>query len=251
MILNALVAAPQISLPTGGDVNTLMLVRWLHFVAGILWIGLLYFFVLVNMRFVRELDPATRSRVIPTLMPRVLWWFRWGSVVTVLTGLWYWMKIVGSDGRNGVAAGLENVSTGWAINSFFLIWTMAFVVYMGVLMSPLGKNSVAVGLTAAVVVIAASWFYLSTNQNGWESNRLLAIGIGGGLGWFMLFNVWGIVWRAQKKMIRWTVEGRTDTPEFAKQARLTKMAAATNFVLSFPMLFFMGAASHYIIFVQR
>jgi uncharacterized membrane protein len=104
----------------------------------------------------------------------------------------------------------------------------------------------------ALVVIASAWLYLALNAHGWESNRLLAIGIGGGLGWFMLLNVWGIVWRMQKKLIRWTAEsaanGTAMPPEAARLARLAQLAARTNFVLSFPMLLMMAVASHYPIF---
>ncbi len=94
------------------------------------------------------------------------------------------------------------------------------------------------------------------NQHGWESNRALAIGIGGGLGWFMMLNVWGIIWRMQKKIIRWTedqCQGRRAgiPPEAAKLARLAFLCSRINFWLSFPMLFFMGAASHYIVFAAK
>jgi uncharacterized membrane protein len=68
----------------------------------------------------------------------------------------------------------------------------------------------------------------------------------------MLLNVWGIVWRMQKKLIRWTAEsaanGTPMPPEAAKLARLAQLAAQTNFVLSFPMLLMMAVASHYPIF---
>src|SRR5258707_11751347 len=91
----------DVSLPTDFNTNLLMLFRWFHFIAGITWIGLLYFFNLVNVPFMKELDPATKSKVLPALMTRALWWFRWGSVVTVLMGFAYWGSIVASDARNG------------------------------------------------------------------------------------------------------------------------------------------------------
>ncbi len=75
----------------------LIALRWVHFVAGITWVGLLYFFNLVNIPFQRELDAKTKLTVVPNLMPKALWWFRWSSVVTVLAGIAYWMHIVGSD----------------------------------------------------------------------------------------------------------------------------------------------------------
>src|SRR5919108_2713752 len=120
----------HVALPQDGATNVLMLLRWIHFLGGITWIGLLYFFNLVNVPFMKEVDAPTRSRVVPLLMTRALWWFRWASVVTVLAGISYWMNIVTTDAHNGGA------SPGRAIWSFFLIWTVAFAIEMGALMSP-------------------------------------------------------------------------------------------------------------------
>jgi uncharacterized membrane protein len=246
---------PQFEYPGTGE-TVLIFLRWIHFVAGIIWIGLLYFFVLVNTRFLQDLDPKQRGMVVPKLMPKALWWFRWSSVVAVLAGLAYWGHIVGSDAAAASAVG-EPASVGRVMGTFFLIWTLVFAVEMGILMSPaevLRKGAV-MGVIMAIVILAAAYFYLSLNQQGWESNRALSIGIGGGLGWFMMLNVWGIVWRMQKRIIRWTEESAakgTPMPEqAAKMARLSLLCSQVNFWLSFPMLFFMGAASHYAMFASR
>jgi uncharacterized membrane protein len=81
---------------------------------------------------------------------------------------------------------------------------------------------------------------------------LLSIGVGGGIGWFMMFNVWGLAWRMQKRMIGWMEQNALNgapLPEKAAHfARLTFLTLRLNFWLSFPMLFFMGAASHYTMF---
>jgi len=253
--LMGLFAVPQIDFP-GGEVAVLMVLRWIHLIAGITWVGLLYFFTLVNMPFLQELDTKSRGIVVPKLMPRALWWFRWSAVVTVLVGIAYWMHIVASDARYASVTG-EPVSPGMMFGSFFVLWTLAFAIEMGALMSPaegLRKGPV-LGVIVAIAVMGASYAFLALNRNGWESNRGLAIGIGGGLGWFMLLNVWGIIWRMQKKMIRWTdanaTHGTAMPPEAAKAARLTMLCARVNFVLSFPMLFFMGAASHYAMFLGK
>jgi len=253
--LGTVLGAPQIQFPGGAD-TTLMLMRWVHFVAGITWMGLLYFFNLVSLPFVRELDAKSRGIVVPKLMSRALWWFRWSAVVTVLVGFGYWNRIVAIDAQNATAAG-ETASAGAMIGSFFGLWTMAFLIEMGILMSPAKalKKGPVLGMIMAVVIFAAAWCFLALNQHGWESNRALAIGIGGGLGWFMLLNVWGIVWRMQKKLIRWTEANATDgTPMPAEAARLSRLvflSSRLNFWLSFPMLFFMGAATHYIMFAGR
>src|SRR6201991_2573523 len=71
-----------------------IILRWLHFVAGITWIGLLYFFNLVNVNFQKGLDADTKKKVNPKLLGRALWYFRWGAVVTVLAGLMYYAMVI-------------------------------------------------------------------------------------------------------------------------------------------------------------
>jgi uncharacterized membrane protein len=245
---------PQVDFP-GGEQAALMLMRWIHLVSGITWIGLLYFFNLVNAPFLSTLDAENRKVVVPNLMPKALWWFRWSSVVTVLVGIAYWMHIVVTDVNNAIAGG-QQVSPARVFSSFFLIWTSAFVIEMGLLMSPLEviKNVPSMVVLAGMVLLAGAWLFLSLNHQGWESNRALAIGIGGGLGWFMMLNVWGIVWRMQKKIIHWTeaaAKGAEMPAGAPRAARLSSLTARVNFWVSFPMLFFMGAASHYIMFVTH
>ena len=63
-----------------------MIARWLHVIAGIAWIGHLYFFNLVNVPLQGVLDDAAKKAVNPKLLPRALWWFRWGAMVTFLAG---------------------------------------------------------------------------------------------------------------------------------------------------------------------
>ena len=67
--------------------NLNLLVRWIHVIAGITWIGHLYFFNFVNVPLQAALDDAAKKAVNPKLMPRALWWFRWGAMITFLAGL--------------------------------------------------------------------------------------------------------------------------------------------------------------------
>src|SRR3954454_25264646 len=90
--------------PSGAEISHIIL-RWLHFVAGITWIGLLYFFNLVNVPLQKKLDADTKKKVNPLLLSKALWYFRWGSVVTVFAGLTYYaMYILAVEAR---AAGLK------------------------------------------------------------------------------------------------------------------------------------------------
>ena len=67
--------------------NLHLLFRWLHVIAGIIWVGHLYFFNFVNVPLQAVLDDAGKKAVNPKLMPRALWWFRWGAMITFIAGL--------------------------------------------------------------------------------------------------------------------------------------------------------------------
>ena len=117
-------------------------------------------------------------------------------------------------------------------------------------MKELDKGPVLAVIYAIVIIIAA-WLFLSWNNHGWESNRLLSIGIGGGIGWMMLLNLWGVIWRTQKGLIQWRKDNAADgtpIPETKYMARQAFLVSRSNAWLSVPMLFFMGAASHYPLF---
>jgi len=246
--------SPVFSFPSGIDTNIFMLLRWAHFIAGVTWLGLLYFFNLVNVPFMKELDGATKSKIFPSLMLHALWWFRWASLVTVLAGLIYWMRAVGNDARNAEAAIGTTASPGMAIGSFFVIWTVVFaLIYALIMVAPkklaILNNGSVLGVSVALLVALGAYLYLSVNSHGWESNGTLAIGVGGGIGWILFMNVWGVIWRINKKLIRWNQDfAANGTPIPAEAAALTRigfLASRTNFWLSFPLLFLMGAASHW------
>jgi uncharacterized membrane protein len=244
--LCATLFSPSIMPAESGVATTLMIFRWIHFLAGITWIGLLYFFNLVNVPFMKEMDAAAKAKIVPSLMPRALWWFRWSAVITVLAGWAYWSQIVGSDARNGGG------SAGHTHMTFFLIWTIVFLIeYVCIMVVKINKGPVLATIVI-VLVAAGAYLFLDLNQQGWQSSRLQSIGIGGGLGWVMMLNVWGIIWRNNKKVINWTREfaksGTAIPAESAGLGRMGFLASRTNAWLSIPMLFFMGAASHYPIF---
>jgi uncharacterized membrane protein len=66
------------------------LLRWLHFLAGVTWIGLLYYFNFVQTPFFATAEPPVRSGMVAGgLLNRALWWFRWGAMITLITGVLY------------------------------------------------------------------------------------------------------------------------------------------------------------------
>ncbi len=67
--------------------NFHLFARWFHVFFGIIWIGMLYFFNWVNIPFQASIDDATKKGANIQLMPRALWWFRWGAMMTLIAGL--------------------------------------------------------------------------------------------------------------------------------------------------------------------
>ncbi|HLJ42333.1 MAG TPA: hypothetical protein VKT50_12665, partial [Candidatus Acidoferrales bacterium] len=98
--------APHFSFPQGAVTNEEIVLRWIHFVSGIIWIGLLYFFNLIGGPAMKSLDDATRKKVYPVLMSRAMTWFRWSALVTVLVGLRYYMILLQADAENAGHPGL-------------------------------------------------------------------------------------------------------------------------------------------------
>jgi uncharacterized membrane protein len=70
-----------------GEFIQLGLGRWLHILAGVMWIGLLYYFNFVQVPSFADFEAGPRTEAIRKLVPRALWWFRYGALLTVLSGV--------------------------------------------------------------------------------------------------------------------------------------------------------------------
>ncbi|HEX8187159.1 MAG TPA: urate hydroxylase PuuD [Pyrinomonadaceae bacterium] len=238
--------------PSGSEIVRILF-RWAHFVGGITWIGMLYFFNLVNVNFMKALDAPTKKVVVPNLMPKALWYFRWGAVVTVIAGLGYYaMYILRGDVINANSDG-AGANTWLILIVWLLIAAAAWAVFAFVLLPNLNKDGkILAAATAALVIamaVALIWFLdsqLTGRRDHWASNKTLSIGIGGALGVIMLLNVWGIIWPAQKRIIAATAAGTAPDAALARRAFL---ASRANAWLSLPMLWFMGTShGDYIMF---
>src|SRR5215813_5445519 len=86
--------------PQDAPANVYILLRYIHVLAGITWIGLLYFFNLVNVPFMKEADAPMKPAIMKSMTLRALWWFRWGAAITVLAGLIYWAVWSGTEANN-------------------------------------------------------------------------------------------------------------------------------------------------------
>jgi uncharacterized membrane protein len=159
-----------------------ILSRWGHYLAGVCWIGLLWYFNFVQTPAFAEFDAAARTDAIRKLVPRALWWFRYAALLTVLTGL--------------LILGFQEQFEG------------------DYMKSPSG----------------------------------IAISTGILMGLIMFGNVWGIIWPNQKIVIEnaeRTAAGQEALPNAAAAGRKGACASRTNTLFSIPLLFFMGAASHF------
>jgi len=163
------------------EAGWLFLLRWIHFLSGITWIGLLYYFNFVQTPFFAETEAPVRTGAQQKLLPRAMWWFRWGAMITFLSG---WL--------------------------YLLHWWV-------------GKVGFAAG--------SGAW----------------AILLGGLLGSIMWANVWFVIHPKQKIVIQNALDvgaGKPANPIAAPAGARAGLASRTNTMLSIPMLFFMGAASH-------
>ena len=224
--------------------------RWTHFVAGITWIGLLYFFNLVNVPFQKALDPDTKKKVNPDLLSRALWYFRWGAVVTVLAGLAYFsMYTLKADVNNANTIGGGNINLWWVLFAWLTYPIVLFVVEFLIIkkVAALTKDGRVYAIVMLVLVAIITWglvkFFvgmLTVAGESWASNKTISIGVGGAYGIVMMLNVWGIIWPNNKRIIAATAgTGPAAPPELARQAFL---ASRTNAWLSLPLLLFMGTS---------
>jgi uncharacterized membrane protein len=191
-ILAGFILAAIIIFVTGDNTaaDAASVIIWLHVLAGITWIGLLYYFNFVQ---VPALGAAASDEggpggagITKYVAPRALWWFRWGALLTWLTGAAY----LGHNGQ--------------FVNAFLL-----------------GLNSDPINPYA------------------------LTIGIGAWLGTIMLFNVWGLIWPNQKKVLGLV---KASPEEIARAKNTALLASRTNKLLSIPMVMSMVGAHHGFIF---
>lgn len=241
--MNSLIAFAVWSMPTHtGTENLAILLRWIHLLAGITWIGLLYFFNIINVPFMKTVDAASKPKIFQNLTLPALNWFRWSALVTVFVGFWYWAQIYVGAAARRMEPPASPLGT---IGLFLLIWCVAWAIYYPVVLR--APNPWLLVAMVTVIMVAASWLFVTYTPVGQDDNHVLAIGVGGGMGLFMMLNVWGIIWRNNKKIIQGVIAG-SPPANAAVLARQAFLASRTNFYLSIPMLFLMGSSYHYTLF---
>lgn len=217
------------------DVLQLFL-RWGHVVAGITWIGHLYFFNWVNAHFAKALDGPTKKIVVPELMPRALFWFRWGAAWTWITGILLG-GLIYYHGRQVFEDPTDQANNPWLWLAIVLvIVAVGFVIYNAVMKSV--KNVIVANAIVLALLVAV---YLFLEYVGKFGGRSLYIHTGLILGSMMAANVWMIIWPYQKKIITATKEG---TPPDAALVAQAGLRSRHNTFMSVPLVFTM-ISNHY------
>lgn len=208
--------------------------RWGHVLAGILWIGHLYFFNFVNANVAKALDGPTKKSVVPELMPRALYWFRWGAFWTWITGvllgglIYYHGRVVFEDPNQG---------NPWLWLAIVLgILVVGFLVYNAVMKA---IKNVVVASAINLALLAGVYYFLATV--GKFSGRSLYLHVGLILGTMMALNVWMVIWPSQRKIIAATAAG---TAPDADLVALAGLRSRQNTYMSVPLLFTM-VSNHY------
>jgi uncharacterized membrane protein len=103
--------------------------RWLHVLSGVMWIGLLWYFNFVQTPTVPKIEPAEhRAAISKYIAPEALFWFRYGALATVVTGLllawmngYLWQALTLQRGAYAIGIGMW-LALIMAFNVWFIIW---------------------------------------------------------------------------------------------------------------------------------
>jgi uncharacterized membrane protein len=209
--------------------------RWGHVLAGILWIGHLYFFNFVNGHVAKALDGPTKKAVVPELMPRALYWFRWGAVWTWVTGILLG-GLIYYHGKQVFDQDHQNQNPWLWLAIVLAVVIVGFFVYNAIMKA---VKNVVVASAINLALLAGVYFFF--DRVGHFGGRSLYIHVGLILGSMMALNVWMVIWPSQRKIIAATAAG---TPPDANLVALAGLRSRQNTYMSVPLLFTM-ISNHY------
>ncbi len=236
-----------------------MLVRWLHVIAGIAWIGSSFYFIWLDNSL--EPPPADseaakqgvagelwavhgggfynpqKYAVAPAALPEKLHWFKWEAYTTWLSGtallvIVYWIRAQSMMVDPTVAALTTWQAVGIGLASMIGSW----IVYDGLCRSPLGKRGTLLGVIVFAFLTALA-FGLSRTLGG----RAAFIHVGTAIGTIMVANVAMIIIPGQRKMVDAMRVGQLPDPIYGQRA---KQRSVHNNYFTLPVLFIM-ISNHY------
>ncbi|HME90147.1 MAG TPA: urate hydroxylase PuuD [Myxococcaceae bacterium] len=205
-----------------------LIFRWAHVVAGIAWIGHLYFFNFVNAPVAKTYDADSKKKVVPELMPRALYWFRWGAAYTWISGFLLLGLVIYGGGV--IVAPDSPLPAGAASAIGVALLVVGFLVY-DVLWKTMAKNEQAAVIVSFILVVLVLFV-----MNLLFSKRAVYIHLGSIFGTIMAANVWMRIWPNQRKIIAATKAG---TAPDAAIVALAGLRSKHNTYMSVPLVFAM------------
>ncbi len=239
---------------------TQLVLRWVHIFLGILWIGQTHLFGWLDMEFhapPAEGEDVSKRQVwmvhsggfyvvekkrIPGVAPERIHWFKFEALFTWLTGMLLFFLVyhhggVLVEGGAGALAERWGDQGDWVLMGATLaVVTVAWFVYDGLWMSPLGKNELAATAASFGLVVAAAWWLC-----GFFGGRGGYMHLGAIFGTLMVANVWVRILPAQRENIARVVAGREPDDEAAERA---KNRSKMNSYMVWPVVFIM-ISNHY------
>ena len=223
--------------------------RWVHLIAGIMWVGNSMLFNWLDRNLVKPPDASeniegemwmlhsggfyhvVKQQLAPGRMPAILHWFKWQSYTTWISGMFllaivYYM----GDGAFMVDPSVARISPMVAIAIGLGTLAGGWLLYDALWRSPLGKGKAAVGISLG---LAAGVVFMLTQL---LSGRAAYIHVGAMLGTLMAGNVFFHIIPSQRQLVAATERGEKPDPALAWQA---KKRSIHNNYMTFPLLFIM------------
>ncbi|MDE3057617.1 MAG: urate hydroxylase PuuD [Bacteroidota bacterium] len=203
--------------------------RWIHVVAGLLFVGLNWWFNLVLVPFSVSTDRETRKNSTLGLVPRALYWFRWSAIYTLVFGLILLIFVfyVGGQTIEGQEA--------WTAGSYIMVAVvfLLYRVYVLLANGPLGKNTLAFAAVGFAVIAALVYCMIKVGN---FSYRGYVIHAGVFFGIVMIGNVFETIVPAQKKILEALKAGTAPDPQLIAKV---SQRGLHNMYLSVPLLWTM------------
>ena len=214
--------------------------KWLHIIAGIVWIGLLYFFNFINGHVAATMDGDSKKKVVPELMPRALYWFRWGAAWTWITGVVllfviFWITDLMPENMRSIKNEDGSIfePANMYIHLMLAVTFLAVFLYDIIYKSKIASN-VRIATLLSFILIGA---YVYTLQHCADFEyRAFNIHLGAMFGTIMAFNVWFRIWPAQQKIITAIKAG--EAPDSSLVA-LAGLRSKHNTYMSIPLIWTM------------
>jgi uncharacterized membrane protein len=232
-----------------------MLLRWLHVIAGIAWIGSSFFYMHLDasLKPVPGADKGVagsswqvhgggfyemkKFTVAPDFMPAELTWHKWQAYWTWFSGFFLLVWIYYAQSSLYLIDPAVMVLPAWQASAIGVAsLVLGWAVYDALCRSPLAKNENLLALFGFGFVVAMAWFYAQV-----FSGRGAMIHIGALMATMMAGNVLMVIIPNQRKVVADLIAGRT--PD-AKYGKIGKQRSTHNNYITLPVVFMM-LANHY------